>query len=215
VRSSSDAPEAKNNGESSIGEPSSIPGAGGAASGSDGGTPRDPGLPAGSGGSAVTPPTPPTPPAPPPRCSLIFNGGGGGDPDGRIPVCCNATEQENAANNEVYRLLNQHRQNNGRAPVARDPLLESAAMGHCLHMATHGFFDHQAPEPAIVTPWARAERCGTTAGGENIAMGQRSPMEVVVGWINSPGHNANMLNGSFKRVGMGHCGTHWVQLFGY
>ena len=33
--------------------------------------------------------------------------------------------------------------------------------------------------------------------GENIACGQRSPTEVVRGWMNSPGHRANILKRDF------------------
>ena len=55
------------------------------------------------------------------------------------------------------------------------------------------------------------------AAGENIAMGQRTPKEVMNAWMNSKGHRENILNTSFDTIGVG-CyeenGTyHWVQLF--
>ena len=37
--------------------------------------------------------------------------------------------------------------------------------------------------------------------GENIACGQRSPAEVVDGWMNSPGHRANILKPDFTHIG--------------
>ena len=54
--------------------------------------------------------------------------------------------------------------------------------------------------------------------GENIAYGQRSPEEVMRVWMNSSGHRANILNGSFNAIGVGHyqdsAGTdYWCQLF--
>ena len=43
--------------------------------------------------------------------------------------------------------------------------------------------------------------CGVKfmGAGENIAWGQRSPEEVMNGWMNSSGHRANILNSSFKK----------------
>ena len=38
--------------------------------------------------------------------------------------------------------------------------------------------------------------------GENIAMGQRSPHDVFVAWMNSPGHRANILNASYRDLGV-------------
>jgi uncharacterized protein YkwD len=39
--------------------------------------------------------------------------------------------------------------------------------------------------------------------GENIAMGYSSPNATMVGWMNSPGHRANILNPSFTHLGVG------------
>ncbi|MBT3155145.1 hypothetical protein HTV45_30445 [Streptomyces sp. CHD11] len=55
--------------------------------------------------------------------------------------------------------------------------------------------------------------------GENIACGQRSAAEVVEGWMNSPGHRANILKAGFTHIGVGfagggRAGTYWTQLFG-
>lgn len=138
----------------------------------------------------------------------------GNEPGGAIPVCCAPTPSEKATIDEVFVLLNEHRQNNGVAPLVYDDKLEAAIQGHCLHMTLHPFFDHMAPESAVSSPWTRASLCGTSANGENIAQGQSSPSAVMTSWKNSPGHNANMLNGSFHRVGIGyHQGT-WGQIFG-
>ena len=59
------------------------------------------------------------------------------------------------------------------------------------------------------------------AGGENIAAGQRSPAQVVQGWMDSPGHCRNAMNPSFTETGLGHVevrdgnfGHYWTQKFG-
>jgi uncharacterized protein YkwD len=54
-----------------------------------------------------------------------------------------------------------------------------------------------------------------SAAGENIAMGQRSAEEVVQAWMDSEGHRANILNGTFTHIGVGYIenGNYWTQMF--
>ena len=54
--------------------------------------------------------------------------------------------------------------------------------------------------------------------GENIAMGQRSSVEVVDTWMNSSGHRANILNAGYTRIGVAAYATpegtiYWCQQF--
>jgi len=147
-------------------------------------------------------------------CSLVVPGATGQEPGGDIPVCCAPTDADRDAIDEVFALLNEHRLSHGRPPLVYDPALESAIQGHCMHMAWHEFFSHDAPEYVVGSPWDRASLCDADAHGENIAWGYESPKDVMTGWQWSPGHNANMLNGNFARVGIGKYGTYWGQLFG-
>lgn len=49
--------------------------------------------------------------------------------------------------------------------------------------------------------------------GENIAWGQRSPEEVMNGWMNSSEHRANILNSSFKKIGVAYyVGANWKDI---
>jgi uncharacterized protein YkwD len=150
------------------------------------------------------------------NCSLMLDGATGNEPNGQIPVCCTADSSEKAYADEVFSLLNAHRAANGRSALARDDLLEAAIQGHCQHMSVHTFFAHEGPEAAVNLPWPRAVLCGTTANAENIAMGQRSPTEVMTGWTESSGHNTNMLSTNSTRVGIGYetTGRYWGQIFG-
>jgi uncharacterized protein YkwD len=113
-----------------------------------------------------------------------------------------------------FNLLNQHRIANGVSALAYDDELERTIEGHCHHMVVHSFFDHTAPEGPVSSPWTRANLCGTSANGENIYYGSSNAQNAMTAWINSPGHNQNMLNGNFNRVGIGNYNTHWGQLFG-
>lgn len=149
-------------------------------------------------------------------------GASGGEPTALIPVCCSHSAEERAHADEVFDLLNAYRAAHGLAALARDEGLDQAIQGHCHHMAIHPFFNHVAPEAEIANPWTRAEMCGAQAHGENIAAGQSSAADVMQSWRDSPGHNANMLNPNYQRVGIGaYAGEvgspysfYWGQLFG-
>ncbi|HMR10442.1 MAG TPA: CAP domain-containing protein, partial [Polyangiaceae bacterium] len=141
-------------------------------------------------------------------------GATGNEPGGVIPLCCVPSAAEKAQITANFNLVNQHRIANGKSALAYDTKLESAIEGHCHHMATHTFFAHDAPEASIKTPWTRATKCGTSANAENIYSGSSNATNAFNAWKNSSGHNANMLNGSLKRIGIGLYGTRWGQIFG-
>jgi uncharacterized protein YkwD len=64
--------------------------------------------------------------------------------------------------------------------------------------------------------------------GENLASGQMTPKQVVEGWMNSPGHRANILRPEFTEIGIAYIlgdvkavsssrwlkGGYWTQHFG-
>lgn len=120
---------------------------------------------------------------------------------------------------EVVDLTNGERARAGLPPLARDPLLAAAAQAHCADMVARDFYSHTSPDGS--RPWDRAAAAGSARRtiGENIACGQRSAAEVVRGWMNSPGHRANILKPDFTHIGVGFAGggrsgTYWTQLFG-
>jgi uncharacterized protein YkwD len=120
---------------------------------------------------------------------------------------------------EVVALTNSARGRAGLLPLAVDARLTTAAQAHCADMAARDFYAHTSPDGA--QPWDRAAAAGSRRRtiGENIACGQRSPAEVVDGWMNSPGHRANILKREFTHIGVGftgggRAGTYWAQLFG-
>jgi len=147
------------------------------------------------------------------ECSLLLPGATGNEPDGMIPVCCTPGGVDRTLVDELFRLVNDYRATNGLAPFTVDPGLEAAMQGHCLHMVSHDFFDHEAPEAAVSSPWVRAELCGSNASAENIAWGSSTAAATLDQWQESPGHNANLL-GDYTRVGIGHTGDTWGMIFG-
>ncbi|EKX63886.1 CAP domain-containing protein [Streptomyces ipomoeae] len=120
---------------------------------------------------------------------------------------------------EVIALTNAERAAAGLRPLSSDRLLTSAAQAHSTDMVARNFYSHTSPDGS--EPWHRAAAAGSTRRsiGENIACGQRSAAEVVLGWMNSPGHRANILKPDFTHMGVGFAGggaagTYWTQLFG-
>ncbi|MFJ8605057.1 CAP domain-containing protein [Streptomyces shenzhenensis] len=120
---------------------------------------------------------------------------------------------------DVVELTNRERGRARLAPLAVDPLLTAAAQAHSADMVARDFYSHTSPEGS--QPWDRAAAAGSRRRtiGENIACGQRSAAEVVEGWMNSPGHRANILKPDFTHIGVGfvgggRTGTYWTQLFG-
>lgn len=104
-------------------------------------------------------------------------------------------------------------------PVVWNGQLEIAAIGHARDMADNQYFSHtsrdgRSMEDRVVLAGYTFKRYRSFAVGENIAQGQMSIAEVMQGWFNSPGHCKNLMNPSFKEVGVAENNTYWVQDFG-
>lgn len=104
-------------------------------------------------------------------------------------------------------------------PLTANSLLRSAAQAHSQDMADNNYFDHTNRQGQ--SPFDRMTAAGYTywAAGENIAAGQPTPAAVVQGWLNSPGHCANLMNANFTELGVGvatggRYGIYWTQNFG-
>ncbi|MFJ3204236.1 sigma-70 family RNA polymerase sigma factor [Streptomyces sp. NPDC086989] len=119
---------------------------------------------------------------------------------------------------QVIALVNSERAKAGCGPLKEDPQLRAAAQGHSDDMAARDFFSHTNPDGA--DPGKRTTAAGYrwSTYGENIARGQQTADSVMDSWMNSPGHRANILNCSFKDIGVGiHSGPGgpwWTQNFG-
>jgi uncharacterized protein YkwD len=124
-----------------------------------------------------------------------------------------------ALETEVVTLTNTFRTANGCGALRIDNRLVTAARAHSTDMVTRNFFDHTGSDGSSFVQREVAAGYTTGASAENIAWGYRTPQDVVTGWINSPGHRANMLNCASVAVGVGLAykadGTpYWTQDFG-
>jgi len=134
---------------------------------------------------------------------------------------------------EVVRLVNEERTSRGIPPLKRHDALDTAAYGHSQDMGLHDFVSHTGSDGSTVgTRVLAAGYTGSTWIGENIAAGHSSPDMVMYdpdwGWMNSPGHCANILSANYREIGMGYYydagdtypggswgyGHYWTQDFG-
>ncbi|MFJ6484978.1 CAP domain-containing protein [Streptomyces sp. NPDC091682] len=117
---------------------------------------------------------------------------------------------------QVLALVNQERAAAGCQAVSLNAKLTKAAQDHSADMAAHSNMSHTGSDGS--DPGARITRAGYTWStyGENVAYGYSTPAKVMEGWMNSQGHRENILNCSFKEIGIGLAqpGYYWTQDFG-
>ena len=108
---------------------------------------------------------------------------------------------------DLFTLTNQARLDNGVGPLERDEGLAQAARHHAEEMARLGYFSHTSPVGENATVSQRVARSGSFIGtlGENLALvGEANTAQTTTtGWLESPGHRANLLNPTFTHVGFG------------
>lgn len=114
---------------------------------------------------------------------------------------------------QVVALVNKERAAAGLAPVSALDSLNKVAAAKAADMRSNNYFSHTSP--TYGSPFDMMSAFGITykAAGENIAMGQKTPQEVMTAWMNSPGHKANILSANFNYIGVGFDNNYWVQEF--
>jgi uncharacterized YkwD family protein/spore coat assembly protein SafA len=123
-----------------------------------------------------------------------------------------------AFEDEVVRLVNVERSKHGLPALKSNWELSRVARYKSQDMINKNYFSHTSP--TYGSPFKMMESFGIrySAAAENIAYGQRTPSEVMNGWMNSPGHRANILSPSYTQIGVGLAKTgsgvcYWTQMF--
>lgn len=119
---------------------------------------------------------------------------------------------------QVLKLVNEVRAENGLSPLTWADDLANVARAHSQDMINRNFFSHTNPDG--LSPFDRLKNSGISyrAAAENIAYGQKTAEAVMDAWMNSSGHRANILSSSVKELGVGAAkasnGTiYWTQVF--
>lgn len=113
------------------------------------------------------------------------------------------TPQQSPAE-ELIALINAERASRGLPPLTAHPILTAVAQAHSQDMVTRDFFGHTNPDG--LDPCQRMTRAGYRwyACGENIAAGFPTAAMVLMIWLNSDGHRANLLSPYFTEIGVGY-----------
>ncbi|EMR06762.1 putative protein, YkwD family [Bhargavaea cecembensis DSE10] len=120
-----------------------------------------------------------------------------------------------AVEQKVLDLTNAERAKAGLQPLAADAKLMDAARVKSADMRQNNYFSHTSPVHGSPFDQMKAAGISYKKAAENIAMGQRTPEEVVKGWMESPGHRQNILTPEFTHIGIGYDsnGHYWTQMF--
>lgn len=113
----------------------------------------------------------------------------------------------------VLELVNAHRANAALAPVRQDGRLDGIAQSWSTQMAGTPSMTHNPAAGQQIFGF------GFRRWGENIAISSSNGEVVMNSWMNSAGHRANILNGSFTHIGIGAQQSidgrwYWTQMFG-
>ena len=155
-----------------------------------------------------------------------------GTPDGSLPENPDTPDNNQPGNpsvpdndtenadfvKQVVNLVNQERAKAGLSPVTADTSIQAAAQVRAKEIEKS--FSHTRPDGSSFSTALTQQGVTYRGSGENIAWGQKTPEQVMNGWMNSEGHRANILNKNFTKIGVGYhqnaSGTnYWTQLFTY
>ncbi|MCA0969762.1 SafA/ExsA family spore coat assembly protein [Halobacillus litoralis] len=119
---------------------------------------------------------------------------------------------------QVIDLTNQERAKQGLSPLKGNWQLSRVARYKSRDMRDKNYFSHQSPTYGSPFEMMRSFNISYRRAAENIAAGQRTPQEVVNGWMNSPGHRKNILDPNVRQIGVGYAqggsyGHYWTQMF--
>ncbi len=107
-------------------------------------------------------------------------------------------------------LIDRDRAARGLSALRENPALDRTAAGHSADMVTAGYFDHTGPsgDTAVsrILAGGYMTGCSGCALGENLGVGgtgSSTPTEMVGMWMGDPPHRANILDPTFRDIGVG------------
>jgi uncharacterized protein YkwD len=103
----------------------------------------------------------------------------------------------------VVAWVNAHRAAAGLRPVRIRVAVHRAAEFHARDQAAMRVMTHTGSDGSDAGQRIRRRGYTWSTWGENVAYGYRTARAVMRAWMNSPGHRANILNPSFRHVGVG------------
>lgn len=126
---------------------------------------------------------------------------------GLVPSATNVAQVKTA----TLCLLNVERRSHRLAPLSANGQLAKTAQSFSANMVRQHFFDHVSPGGSTLSSRVRGTtylrgNLRTWSLGENIAWGSSdlaTPRQIVRSWMHSAGHRHNILQRSFRHIGVG------------
>ncbi len=103
----------------------------------------------------------------------------------------------------IIEWTNKQREKYGLAPLKENQLLNKSALAKVEDMFENQYFSHYSPSGEGVSDLAKKFGYDFLLIGENLAMGNFSSDEdLVLAWMESPGHRENILNEKYQEIGV-------------
>jgi uncharacterized protein YkwD len=103
----------------------------------------------------------------------------------------------------IIEWTNKQREKYGLAPLKENQILDKTALAKVEDMFQNQYFAHKSPSGEGVSDLARKFGYDFLLIGENLAMGNfSSDKDLVLAWMESPGHRENILNEKYQEIGV-------------
>ena len=113
-------------------------------------------------------------------------------------------DEEALSDTGIVWFTNIEREKEGLNTLEQNNLLMQAATAKLNHMFDEQYFEHVAPKGGEdVSYWAESVSYEYITVGENLALGNfKNSEDMVIAWMNSPGHRANILKEGYQEIGV-------------
>ena len=102
----------------------------------------------------------------------------------------------------VVAVMNDYRAEHHLRPLREDAHLDAAAGDRMRDMEDQGYWAHESPDGRSPFTWLAPNGYDFHFAGENLASGFETTEVLVEGWMESPGHRANILSPDFGDCGI-------------
>lgn len=105
--------------------------------------------------------------------------------------------------NGIILWTNIMRKQAGLSPLSEDSLLNQSAQNKLNDMFANQYFAHDSPGGVVLSDLVANVGYAYITIGENLALGNFADDKALVqGWMDSPGHRANILKSSYEEIGV-------------
>lgn len=111
-------------------------------------------------------------------------------------------EKQEFEPSQLYLLINSYRKENNLSPLVINQSLEFSAKKKVGDMITHDYFNHQDSDGLESWYMFKASGYEYKTAGENLSSGANTPWKVFDAWKNSQIHNEQLLNQTYKDMGI-------------